>query len=208
MIPVIILAAVLFLALGGVTALWLIFIRRQTTIHKELPRETSTRDILPLRWPYIILPLAILALAIVMSAYFYQLLPTEVAYHFESDGTPDRWFSQGMAMAWVLVPQLLLTLFAAAIVWGIAKSNILPRQVNTSGMKPERVLSFMGNLIALPQLVVGFAMLDIFSYNVFQTHIIPLRPLLFIILGLATAGLGLFLMLIIIRAMRQITLKR
>ncbi|GAI09313.1 unnamed protein product, partial [marine sediment metagenome] len=80
------------------------------------------------RWSYIIAPLAILLLSIILSAYFYHLLPTEVAVHFELDGTPDGWLSREMTMVWVLLPQLLLVLLAGAITWGITKLGILSGQ--------------------------------------------------------------------------------
>lgn len=203
--PIIILAVVFFIGLGCGAALWLIFKRRRAAISKETSKKISTSDTLPLRWRYIILPLAILTLSIILSAYVYHLLPTEVAYHFKSDGTPDKWFSRGIAMGWVLIPQFSLTLLATATIWGITKLNILSRQTNNLGIRPEKILSLMGNFIALPQLIIGFAMLDIFGYNVFQIHVIPIRPLLLVILGLATIGLGLFLVFIILKVKRQLT---
>jgi len=65
---------------------------------------------LPFRWSYIILPIAIFVLSIILSGYFYHLLPAEVAYHFNLDGTPDKWLSRGMTIVWVMTPQLLLAL--------------------------------------------------------------------------------------------------
>ena len=156
-----------------------------------------------MRWSYIILPVAILLLSMFLSAYFYHLLPNEVAYHFKFDGTPDRWLSRGIIMVWVLMPQLFFTLLAGAIVWGIIKSGILSRQVKSTQIKPERILQLMGNMLALPQIVVCFAMLDIFSYNSYQTHIMPMWIFLVIILGLATIALGLLLILIFSRARQQ-----
>ena len=149
------------------------------------------------------MPVAILLLSIFLSAYFYHLLPTEVAYHFELDGTPDRWFSRGMTMVWVLTPQLFFTLLAGAIVWGITKLGIISRQMESTWIKPERILSLMGNMIALPQLIVCFAMLDVFSYNSYQMHIMPMWIFLLIILGLATIALGLLLIFIFQKARHQ-----
>jgi len=63
----------------------------------------------------------------------------------------------------------------------------------------------MGNILALPQLIILFAMLDILSYNSYQTHILPMWLFLIVVLGLATAGLlalGIFIYLRAKRAMR------
>jgi uncharacterized membrane protein len=146
---------------------------------------------LSFRWSYIVVPLAVFLLAIVLSAYFYHLLPAKVAVHFVVDGTPDRWLSREMAMVLVLAPQLFLTLLACVVTWGAA---MLSTRFGQGGgkIRPESVVLFMGNLIAVPQLIVGFAMVDIFSYNSYQIHIMPMWIFLLAILGLVTIGLGIF----------------
>ncbi len=150
-------------------------------------------------WSYIILPVILLLLSIILTAYFYHLLPVEVAYHFESDGSPDRWLNRGMITLWMLLPQLLLTLVAGAITLGITKLSVLFRQPESTWVKPERILSLMGNMVALPQVILFFAMLDIFSYNSYQIHLIPLWVFALIIMGLGGIILGIFF----VRAMRQ-----
>jgi uncharacterized membrane protein len=144
-----------------------------------------------MRLSNIIAPLAVLLLSIILSAYFYHLLPTEVAYHFELDGTPDRWLGREMTLVLALLPQLLLTLLACGVSWGATLFSTRFGQ-GASKRRPESMVLFMGNLIALPQLILGFAMVDIFSYNSYQTHIMPMWIFLLAILGLITVGLGIF----------------
>jgi uncharacterized membrane protein len=146
---------------------------------------------LAFRWGYVIAPLGVFSLAIILSAYFYHLLPAEVAYHFKLDGTPDRWLSREMTMVLVLTPQLFLTLLACGVTWVAA---LLSTRFGQGGgkIRPESVVLFMGNLVALPQLIIGFAMVDIFSYNSYQTHIMPMWIFLLAVLGLVTIGLGIF----------------
>jgi len=168
-----------------------------------MTKATAKSKGLSFRWNYIIFPVAILLLSIFLSAYFYHLLPAEVAYHFESDGTPDRWFSREMAMVWALVPQFFFALLAAVIVLGITKSGLLFRIMENATIKLERILSFMGNMIALPQFIICFAMLNIFSYNSYQLHIMPMRIFLFTIMGLATIALVLLLAFIFQKARQQ-----
>ncbi len=57
----------------------------------------------------------------------------------------------------------------------------------------------MGNMIALPQIILCFAMLDIFSYNSYQVHIMPLWVFALITMGLGGIILGIFF----IRAIRR-----
>ena len=150
------------------------------------------------RWIYIVLPVAILLLSIILTACFYRLLPGEVAYHFE-DGSPDRWMSRGAIIAWTLTPQLFFVLLAAAIVWAVTKLSTLFRQTENAVVKPESVLSLMGNMVALPQIILSFAMLDIFIYNSYQTHIMPLWVFALIVMVSGGIILGIFFILAIRR---------
>jgi len=198
-VPILILAIIFLLGLGCGAAIWFVFRHRLEAKSKEPAKETATQT-LSFRWNYIMLPLIFLSLSIILSAYFYHLLPTEVAYHFKLDGTPDKWLSREMIIIWVLIPQLLLTLMARAVTWGVTKLGNFFGQTETTWIKPERIVSLIGNMVALPQLIVFFAMLDIFSYNSYQIHLIPMWIVLLIILGLATIALMVFLAFIVFRA--------
>ncbi len=144
------------------------------------------------------LPVAILILSIILAIYFYRLLPAEVAYHFNPDGSPDRWTNRGAAITWALSLQFFFVLLAGAIVWGITKLGIQSQQSKGS-LRLEGILALMGNIIGLPQLIIGFAMLDIFSYNAYQAHIMPIWIFALIVMGLASIILGIFFILAIRR---------
>ena len=159
---------------------------------KKPGRGTSAVESISFRWTYIILPVAILLLSIILAAYFYRLLPGEVAYHFQ-DGSPDKWMSRGAIIAWMLIPQLLLSLLSAAIVWGIIKLSARFQQTASGWV--GNVLSLMGNMVALPQIILAFAMLDIFSYNAYQIHLMPLWVFAVIVMGLGGIALGIFFVL-------------
>ncbi len=191
-IPILILIIVLMLGLGGGAAFWFVFRQRQ-------PVKQTTEATITFHWSYIILPLVILLVSIVLTASFYHRLPAEVAYGFKLDGSPDKWLSRGTIILWLLLPQLFLTLLATAITWGITKLGILSKQTEGTPIKPERILSLMGNLVALPQIILCFALADIFSYNSYQTHIMPLWVFTLIIMGLGAIILSIFF----IRVMRQ-----
>ncbi len=205
MIVFVLILAIIVIAVVAAGAIWFIFYRRRLIQGGKTAKSDTKAGGLSFRWSYITFPVAILLLSIFLSAYFYHLLPAEVAYHFELDGTPDRWFSRGMAMVWVLVPQCFFALLAGAIVWGITKVGIFSRQTGSTWIKPERILPVMGNMITLPQLIVFFAMLDIFSYNSYQIHIMPMWVFLLIILGLATIALGALLTITFRKARQQYT---
>jgi uncharacterized membrane protein len=147
---------------------------------------------LSFRWSYIIAPLAIFLLSLILAAYFYHLLPAELASHFELDGTPDGWLNREMTMLWMLLPQLVFVLVAAVIAWGVSRLSARIGQWG-NGIIGGKVVFFMGNIIALLQLLVCFAMADIFRYNLSQRHIMPMWVFALIILGLVTIALVMFL---------------
>jgi len=179
-----IIVIVFTVTLGGI--LWLM----SRTGHNALPGET-TKKAAPapgsaFRWSYVMLPIAALLLSAALCAYFYPRLPPEVATHFDPDGTPGRYLNLQVITTWALVPQLILTLTAIGITWGTSRAGFLFKATIGTRIQPARILLFMGNAIALPQLVLSFAMLYIFSYNAYQQYTMPMWLFLLIILGLAT----------------------
>ena len=166
------------------------------------PDATANLETLPFHWSYIILPAAIFLLSVILAAYFYLRLPQEVAYHFKFDGSPDRWLGRGTIIVWMLAPQLILTLLAGAVTLGIARLGILSQKTDVKGIKPGRILALMGNMIALPQLILCFAILDIFSYNSYGIHLMPLWVFGLIVMGLGGVILGLFFISAIRRVQR------
>ena len=199
-IPILISIAVFLLVLGCGAAIWFVLRQKQVVKSKEPAKKTTTVVTLAFHWSYIILPVVILLLSIILTAYFYHRLPAELAYNFKADDSPDRWLSRGTIILWTLLPQLLVTLAAGAITWGITKLGALFRQPEGTRIKAERVLLLMGNMFALPQSIICFAMLDIFSYNSYQIHILPLWVFALIIMGLGGIILGIFFIQAIRRA--------
>jgi hypothetical protein len=150
------------------------------------------------RWRYIALPLLFLLLSIGLTIYFYPKLPDEVAYHFK-DGLPDRWLSRGAATAWLVAPQCLLTGLGAAIVTGIIRLG--DRFQTTPSKRVETMLLLMGNMVALPQLVLVFAMLAIFSYNSYGVYLMPIWVFALVVMGLGGIILGALFFLAIKQAL-------
>ncbi len=145
-------------------------------------------------WRYIISPLAIFILSIVLVAFFYHRLPVQVAYIFQSDGSPEKWLSCNAIILLFLISQLIFTLLAGAITLGVSKFSKRFIQPGSSGIRPERIISLMGNMVVLPQLILCFAMLDIFSYNSYQVHLLPLWAfaLIVVIIGSIIFGVLFF----------------
>ena len=145
-------------------------------------------------WKYIILPLAVFFLSIILAAYFFRLLPVEVAYYFQ-DGSPEKWMSRSAIIAWMLIPQFFFLLLSVFIVWGMIKLSARFQQ--SASAMVEKVLALMGNMVVMPQIILSFAMLDIFSYNAYQTHIMPLWIFALIVMVLGGLVLGIFFVAVI-----------
>jgi membrane-bound ClpP family serine protease len=62
------------------------------------------------------------------------------------------------------------------------------------------MLLLMGNMMALPQIILGFAMLQVFSYNAYQIQLMPLWAFALLVMGLGGIILGVFFTL----AVRQV----
>ncbi len=184
MMAILVVSLIFLLVLGlGTFIFWYAVSRRQKT-GKE-PATKPTAPGLTFRWKYIFLPVAILFLAIILAASFYSFLPAEVAYRFNFDGSPKGWLGRGLAILLLLTPQFLLALIALAITRGTARFS---RSAHTeSTARAERILLLMGNMVALPQLVVGFVMIDVFSYNIYNMHLLPVW--LFALIVMALGGI-------------------
>ncbi|MBM4447756.1 MAG: DUF1648 domain-containing protein [Chloroflexi bacterium] len=166
----------------------------------EKTRASPQSKMMPFRWRYIALPLVLLILSIGLIIYFYPRLPQDLAYHFK-DGLPDRWLNRGAVIAWLLAPQSLLTGLGAAVVLGVMK---LENRVQlTADKRAETMLLLMGNMVALPQLVLTFAMLTIFSYNAYGVYLMPLWILAVIVMGLGGIILGVLFFLALRQALAR-----
>jgi hypothetical protein len=139
-----------------------------------------------MRWTYIALPLVFFLLALITAAIFYAKMPPEVAYHFQ-DGTPDRTVLRGAFISWMVIPHvffILLAIFLTRMV--LIGGKDIPAQESPLGV----LLPVMGNMAALPQIVLYTAFLQLIFYNAYNTGIAPLWLPAVIILVLGAIVLG------------------
>jgi uncharacterized membrane protein len=165
---------------------------RKTSEDKEIARETAPAEGLTYRWKYIMLPLAVLALSIALAAYFYHLLPVEVAFRFSADGLPENWLSRQAFTGLMLGAQFLLVFLGGAVTLGIVKLGRSLEQADKA--RVGRVVLAMGNMVALIQIVLAFVMVDIFSYNIYGSHLMSIW--LFGLIVMALGGIALILFFI------------
>ena len=187
----IILTVVFLFSLACGAVMWL-FLRSRRAARPDHPTMETAPEAPAFRWRYIALPLVVLILTVAMVGYFYRLLPPEVAYHFQSDGSPDQWLNRSTIVLWALLPQFFLTILAGAITWGLSKLGSISGDIAAVMAKLGRLLLVMGNMVAIPQVILCFAMLDIFSYNSYQVHILPLWVFALIVMAVGAIVLTVF----------------
>ena len=95
-------------------------------------------------------------------------------------------------MLWGVLPQFFLTMAAGAITWGVSKVGSAAIEGVSGMVRFDRLLLFMGNMVAMPQLFLFFAMLDAFSYNSYEIHILPLWVFALIVLVVGAVALAAF----------------
>lgn len=159
---------------------------------KEVNKQTAPMPTPAFRLGYIVFPVAILFLSLVLAAIFYPRLTAELGYHFQGDGSPDRWLNRNRIILAMLIPQLILTLVAVATTWGITRLSARLQLPQQTAINRERIFWLMGNMMALPQIVLSFALLDIFVYNAYGIHIMPLWIFAVIVMAAGGIVLGIF----------------
>ena len=173
----------------GAVVIWYVLRRQQITEVKEKDNKKTAKG-LTFKWKYILLPMAILLVSIILAIIFYPQLTDEVAYRFNTDGSAKSWLSREIFTLFMLLPQFLLALTTSAMIWGVTKLSL--KFLQADRMKPEKILLLMGNMIALPQIVLTFVMLDVFSYNIYKSHLMPVWLFALIIMLVGGIILGIF----------------
>jgi uncharacterized membrane protein len=152
-------------------------------INADIQGEKTT-----FRWTFIVLPVVLLVISLILTAVFYHQLPAQLAYHFQDD-SPDKWLSRSAFITWLLIPQVFFTLLAFIVVRVILLSA---RYWPVENTPMKRILPVMGNMVALPQIILAFTMLDIFLYNAYQTKLVPVWVFAIVIMVLGVIVLGMF----------------
>lgn len=158
----------------------------------------ASEERLRFRWQFTLLPLSILGLSAILSAFYYHQLPSEVAYNFS--GGDDRYFSRQFALGLLIGLQLILLLPVVVISWGVTRLGLGEDAPDAEArLKVERALLLVTNLIALPQSLSCFALADIFSYNIYGVHLLPLWLFGAIVFALGTV----FLTVLFLKTIRE-----
>lgn len=200
MTTILVLIGVLVLfVFGSLLLVMFIFSQAKSLAPEKEPGLPAVKR-LSFPWKAVILPSIIFLLSVVMVIFFFNKIPLEVGSRFTADGVPTDWTTRGILVMWTLLPQFLLALLAFMVCWGVTRIGSLAHYAEEAGIKLDSLLLAMGNMIALPQLVLGFAMLNTFGYNAYHIRLVPLWAIVLIIIVIGTVILGVFFITILRRA--------
>ncbi len=192
-----VLIGVLLVFIFGSLLLVIFVLSQSKPVTPGKPEELAITKPLPFKWKYVTLPLLILLVTVVMVLWFYGRIPEEAGSRFSANGEVLDTTTRATLVIRALLPQVLLTVFSFLVAWGVTRVSALARYTEESGVKLENLLLVMGNMIALPQIVLAFTMLNTFGYNAYQVQILPLWVVIVIVMVMGAAALGAFFISII-----------
>lgn len=129
----------------------------------------------------LLIPDTILTLTVVLALVCYSRLPAVIATHFNTRGMANGWSTKGSFLLFGLLP--------AFVIFGI---NLLIFFTVRKRISDRRVTYFITGLFSLIQLLFLYIMLDIYSFNVHQQHIIPMEYVFYLFFGLIALGFFLY----------------
>lgn len=159
---------------------------------------------LQFRISYIILPLAVLFLTAGLAAVFYGQLPADIHYRFNLEGEPSgEAVSKLVFTVLMLGIQLVLSAAAYLTVKIIGQVKLFQENASSLVFDPARLLTIMGNLPAIAQLIMGYVLLDSIFYALQNEHLMHLW--LFALVVLVIGGIVLigYALPMVIRAYRS-----
>jgi hypothetical protein len=161
-----VLTALLFLVLIGGTAYVLAAYFRGVPAHE-----------LRFRLRYAALPLLTLAVSLIVTVWLGPKLTADAAFNFGGGVTPAGYFSRGAVLGITLGLQVAIALPVIAVSWITLRLRGSDLNQTEGGgedaAKLDRVLLLVTNLVALPQMLLLFALAEILSYNIYGAHLIP-----------------------------------
>ena len=118
----------------------------------------------------------LLAIGATCLAFTLALLPqlsAEPAFRFSDAGEPANYAGASLVIAGSLLVQLLFITIGWFV--GTAIKSFINRLAmpESAGRQSQKVISVAANMIVLPQLIAAYISFDIFIYDVFSFHLLP-----------------------------------
>jgi len=134
-----------------------------------------------------------------LTAFFYRLLPAEIVSRLQGD-IPEKWMSRSALVLWMILPQVVFALLSMATVRLVLTGS---RYWSADETPVKQLLPLMGNMVALPQLVLLVVMLNLFLYNAYHVQMIPVWIIVVAIMAAGCIAIGIMFIRIIRRYRRR-----
>jgi uncharacterized membrane protein len=195
--------AVFALGVGiGAGAIWVLSLLRRGKLSSPgqktapPPGEPSA---LPFRLGYIAVSVFLFLFCLAVAAVVYPSLPESVAYRFNSAGVPTTFLLKAAFTAVMLGAQLFITLAVIGLAMGIVAFGRRMLGKSALAFNVHGMIWLMTNMLALPQIILAFILLDSSFYALQGSHI--MTPWLF---SLITVGLGsLVILFVFVQVFKQ-----
>jgi uncharacterized membrane protein len=141
----------------------------------ENRQQNATPEPLKFRLKFIGLPLAVLLLTAAIGAFFYGGLPDEVFYRFDTAGEPsgDATAKSSLVMLMIGI-QAVLVIVAWLATRSVGNVQLFRDNVGNFWFSPTRLLTLMGNMPAIIQLILAYVLVDAVYYAGNAGHLMPL----------------------------------
>jgi len=158
---------------------------------------TMAREVTPVRfrWVYLAPVFVTFAMLVALMAYVYPLLPPErMATHFNINDEPDGWMSRASFVAsFIGMSALFLGLNVAAVLIATREPMIAFGRWGTRWqIDPARGLVYTGIAMALTNVVLLVALLDVAWFNIRGAHLFPMSLFLGMLIPLIVILVALF----------------
>ncbi|MDD5190515.1 MAG: hypothetical protein PHE50_05680 [Dehalococcoidales bacterium] len=188
---IVLIGVFLLLIIGTLLLAAVVLGQVKTGVKAEAANETAP---LKFKLKYMALPLMTLLLTVILVVWFAPKLPLQAGYNFDAAGNPAAFMARGRLLVWTLLPQILLAFLAFSITWGAARLGNVFRSAQAGSFSMNSLLNVMGNIVGLPQLIIAYAMANIFSVNAYNVSLPPLWIFTLVVMGIAGVVLGIFFM--------------
>jgi uncharacterized membrane protein len=195
MIVTVILVFILGIVLGcGI--FWFYMKRKGKTGNATVSPSVESQTIPPLafHWNQLIIPISIFVICLIMAIYFGPSIPDRVAFRFNTNGIPTSYMSKFWFLGIMIGSQFLILMAALILSFVLIKLGQRLFKNAAVTMYPQKAIWLMINMLALPQIILAYIMLDVSFYALHESHI--MLPWLFTMIAVVVGSIVLIILFI------------
>lgn len=135
----------------------------------------------------IVFPLIVLAASMVLALIFLPQVTGELAFRFTANGNPLNSANRYLVTGFLIGAQVLLVAGGWLNGYFIYRVGASHGTTSLSGVKAAKTAVLSANMVALPQVILAFVLVYVYSFNVSGVHLMPVW--LFVVLAMVTGSM-------------------